>query len=153
MKKNVPTTSVEFARGVYAYHEAPICHLKLPIKVAEYYRGFPERAVEQPMLVDVRKHGILTPLQIYTNGHVGYLGDGHRRLNVAQKLGLTELPIQIMPDMIRWSPPLGVHDLEPVLYSWVLHHPWHAGHHQERIAIKKAYLMRCDCGSYWRQEK
>jgi hypothetical protein len=154
MKKAVmPPLTGEFARRVYAYHEEPVCHLKLPTEVVEYYRGFPSRGVEDDLLALVRHDGILTPLAIYTNGDIGYLGDGHHRLAVAQRLGITEMPIQVIPDKMRWYPPLGARNLEHVLYSWAAHHPWHSGHHQECTAIRKAYLMRCDCGAYWKEEK
>jgi hypothetical protein len=153
MKNAPPITPAEFAQHVYAYHEDPVCHLKLPTDVVEYYRGFEGRHVEQPLLVDIRKHGILTPLLIYTNGNMGYLGDGHHRLAVAHRLGITELPIQVIPDKIRWYPPRGVRNLEHVLFSWVAHHPWHEGHRQERIPIKKAYVVRCDCKAHWKTDK
>lgn len=48
---------------------------------------------------DIQRSGIHTPLVLATDGHHAELNDGHHRAQVARQLGITDVPVQVWPEV------------------------------------------------------
>lgn len=156
--------------ATYAYHPAnQEPDLTLPTEVvAHYLCGVPPgplRGNFGPLEFSLKTDGVLEPLKISTDGVWAVLTDGRQRLRLAQKLGITELPVQVVPDnMIRMPMEYGRAVLESELSDWVTDHLWaHADHevirHQVGARLSSGgipasvYLRcTCSCGSFWKEE-
>jgi hypothetical protein len=69
---------------------------------------------------DVGKNGVKTPLQIYTDGEHGVLGDGYHRLQAAEAAGVSHLPIFVVRHN-RLTEPWSTHakPLDPAVKGWL----------------------------------
>lgn len=152
----------------YAYHPADDKpDLYLPTDVAARYHVV-ETAhrlrIDPTLEWDIKQKGVLKPLKLYTNGVSGILGDGNHRLRIAVKLGLDELPVQVLPDSLRrMSSQRGYPTLDAVTKEWAADWLWsHAEHTVTRhiIGAKSTggidpHLFKrctCSCGASWREE-
>ena len=154
--------------STYAYHPADdIPDLYLPTEVVKRYHvaEMAHRLKIDPTLEwDIKQNGVLKPLKLYTNGINGVLGDGNHRLRVAVKLGIEELPVQILPDSLRrMSSQRGYPPLDSITKDWATDWLWsHTEHTVTRHIIggKSAggispHLFKrceCSCGAKWREE-
>lgn len=144
------------AAKVMSYRAAwPSVDLELPIAVAEYYRVFAEPAVPNALRDNVAEHGILTPLQIYTDGIHAVLRDGHHRLAIARELGLITVPISVHPNWLdRLYDEFTLPTLEPLLQEWLGSNPdFGHGEHRVRRADRNIRMIEavCSCGTTWRE--
>ena len=88
---------------------------------------------------DIKQHGIKIPLQIYTNGSVGTLGDGNHRLRIARKLGIKKVPVQFIPDL--WA-----HESHAVTRHII------GGNSMSSVKANRWIKCECSCGARWKEE-
>lgn len=164
------TQSIGLITSTYAYHpatEEP--DLVVPTEVVAHYwtqRPGPLRGDFAPLEFALKTEGVQKPLRIATDGQWAVLIDGHSRLRIARKLGIIELPIQVVPDNLRRMPmKYGRAALEPVVAEWVSANiRVHVDHEvlRRRVGAKMSsggipdtslYLRcECSCGSKWKEE-
>jgi hypothetical protein len=160
--------TVRIINSTYAYHPADDTtpDLTMPISAVAHYkveRAPHTRAIDPSLEFDISANGVLFPLRIHTNGLFGLLSDGNHRLRIAEKLGIKELPVQVLPDnLARKQSKVGFPTLEPVLKEYVEDWLWvHADHQLTRtIAVvgtsggimpNQYVKVKCECGAYWRE--
>lgn len=92
----------------------------LPTSVAAHYKEYDRsgRAVDE-LEEQIRQQGLLTPIRISTDGEVAVVHEGNHRLQVADRLGIREVPVIVTLDSRVVSNGGRVTPLEPVLASWV----------------------------------
>lgn len=87
-------------REVYAPHDPanPPEHLKphlmLPIGAAHHYREY-DRPYDDVLGQVIADQGIRQPLRISTDGTHATMHEGNHRLEIAKRLGLTHVPVQV----------------------------------------------------------
>jgi hypothetical protein len=93
----------------------------LPVAVAHHYREY-DRPHDDVLGQVIAEQGIRQPLRISTDGTHATLHEGNHRLEVAKRLGLTHVPVQVTlekpGDIIHngGRPPV---PLEPHLGDWI----------------------------------
>ncbi len=153
---------------IFAYHPADdMPDLVLPTELVKKYQSaeIAHRPFIDPSLEwDISTNGVLHPLKLYTNGQFALIGDGNHRVRIALKLGIEELPVQIIPDNFRrMRSRVGFPLLEAEAKTWVDKNLWpHTEHDVTKHAIgggsgagilANAFVKCvCDCGSYWKSE-
>lgn len=95
-------------------------NLWLPTSVAFHYREYDRAggAVDE-LTEQIAQQGILTPLRISTDGEYAVVHEGNHRLQAAQRLGISEVPVIVTFDSPVVSNGGRVAQLEPVLQSWI----------------------------------
>lgn len=94
--------------------------LWLPTNVAMHYREYDRTGPAVDSLMEkIKRDGILTPIQISTNGSVAVVHEGNHRLQVADRLGIGRIPCKITYDLPIISNGGMVAPLESVLENWV----------------------------------
>ena len=94
--------------------------LWLPTNVAMIYREYDRSGPAVDSLMEkIKRDGILTPIQISTNGSVAVVHEGNHRLQVADRLGIGRIPCRITYDLPIISNGGMVAPLEPILENWV----------------------------------
>lgn len=152
----------------YAYYPATDePDLVLPTDVVKRYHvtEMAHRLSIDPSLEwDIKQNGVLHPLKLYTNGANAVLGDGNHRVRIAVKLGIEELPLQILPDSLRrMSSQQGYPPLDEQIKEWAEDNLWLHGDHdivRHIIGGKSAgginpHLFKrcvCSCGARWRED-
>lgn len=159
--------------STFAYHPADDLKpdLTVPTSVVKRYAfsnpamtAARRRHYSPGLEADIRQNGILRPLVIYTNGTSGLLADGYLRLGIAEKLGITKLPVQVYPNNFRrLHTENGYPPLEPKIAAWaeknLMRHTKHevtrhfiGGGYASGIQSNRFYRCRCSCGAYWKEE-
>lgn len=145
---------VNFAT-VLSYFERPRIDLHLMPELVDYYRVFGDPPVTDAFVADIERNGILEPLRIYTNGTTGVLRDGHHRLVAARRLGLSSVPVHIVPNWLqRLYDGFPLPELDPVVSTWLADNLdfTHQSHFQKRIQCnRRLSQVRCSCGAHWRE--
>jgi len=72
-------------------------HLSMPTEAIRYYsQGTPFREDDAPGLDDdIRANGIQDPVNIVTDGSHAFLTNGHHRMESAERLGLSHVPVWV----------------------------------------------------------
>ena len=82
-------------------------------------------AISPTLEGDIRFNGMLKPIQIATNGSHAMTIDGNHRTRIAVKLGLKEIPVQVLPDNLRRKASRqGFPVVEPLLAAWIAENLW-----------------------------
>ena len=151
----------------YAYHPADDStpDLYLATDVVARYDVLPARWLGDTSALEfsISSEGIQKPVRIYTNGIMGILGDGVKRLRIARKQGIESIPVQVLPDhMRRMISERGAAQVDPDLAIWVDAHLWqHADHDVSRkvvgggpsmgVAPNRYVRCVCSCGARWKE--
>lgn len=102
----------------------PDLHLPTHLVRSQYTIGPIRHRTEQEyrdaLLEDIKAKGITKPLLIYTDGERGYLGDGHHRLEAAERLGLPTVPAVVIPGMSHAMDQ--AKSLDPLVRKWLEEH-------------------------------
>jgi ParB-like nuclease family protein len=137
------------------YHEPSRIDLELPTEVVDYYRVFPKPSVTTELVEDIALNGIKQPIRIYTNGSKGVLRDGHHRLVIAQQLGLSMLPVHLVPNWLEKTyVDYDLPELEPMVSNWLEERVdfTHQTHRTKRLELNKRLTqVSCSCGANWRE--
>jgi hypothetical protein len=154
---------------IYGYHPADEVtpDLFLPTQVARQYHVADTQhrlAISPSLEWHIGQNGVLTPLQIATNGMYGLIIDGSHRMRIAVKLGLKEVPVQVIPDnLARKASVRGFSVVESRLAGWIDKNLWtrHDDHEVIRhsaggasaggIVSNKYVRCVCSCGARWRE--
>lgn len=141
---------------IFTYQETPRIDIKLPVEIMEYYRVFPQPAITDEFVENIR-HGIREPLRIITDGTRAVLRDGHHRLAAQRREGIiTALPVHVVPNWLgnlyvgEFEPP----DLESALGRWLDRNEafTHTDHTQDEVTRNdRLRLVDCSCGATWRE--
>jgi GNAT superfamily N-acetyltransferase len=73
-----------------------------------------------PLSQQISENGYEKPVELYTDGRAGYLGDGHHRVDIARQLGHSHVPVQVY-----WrkpysdGSPVSGNKVEPWLKGWL----------------------------------
>jgi hypothetical protein len=140
---------------VMSYYAPARVDLELPTEVVDYYRVFPEPNVSNLLVKDIQNNGIRNPVRLYTNGYRGVLRDGHHRLVVAKRSGITHMPVHVIPNWlektyISYSLPR----LESLVSQWLENSLdfTHQSHNTSRVQLNKRIThIKCSCGAHWRE--
>lgn len=166
-KAATPDAPPRIITVTYAYHPAdntPDLELPTDVLLRYYPAQIDHRLHTVPALeLDIKENGIVKPLQLRTNGVLGLMTDGHQRLQIAVKLGIKKLPIQILPDSLRRVQSRGGYPpLSGELLEWVKQNLWvHEGHVVSRhyvgtdsgagIPGNRYAKCECSCKAYWKE--
>lgn len=114
---------------------------------------------------DIRVNGIKDPITLRTNGHQGLVTDGNHRIQIAQRLGIEQLAIQIWPDSLkRIQSTAGYPMVTGDIREWVRDNLYaHDNHDIIRtshsggpgaggIAPHGYIKCECSCGSRWKED-
>jgi hypothetical protein len=146
---------------IWAYTE-PIHHQRtLEIELVDHYRCWPKAQISQSLYEDVGENGITQPLVIYSNGSHGLLGEGNHRLAVAAGLGMTQVPVVVVPDRLVLPKGMGpehLRTLEPEVAAMTAaaarrHWASMQTHALSTLTIGTTVHVFCACGAYWKRSK
>jgi hypothetical protein len=120
----------------------------------EHYRVFSRPTVSAEFISDIKVNGVTNQLRIYTNGRRAVLRDGHHRLVVAQQIGISFLPVHVIPDALRIYAGYSLAAVDSVLEEWLIENDdkfYHRGHRSCRQVLNSRLTRTiCDCGAEWR---
>jgi len=172
-KKQADSTPVDPDRKitkVYGYHPRSelVEDLVVPTEVLARYQSMPveRRSRHDPILQrDIVANGIKFPITLRTNGLQGLITDGNHRVQIAQRLGITELPVQVWPDSLkRIHSAAGYPMINGVIRDWVSAHLFA---HDEHDIIRTGHSggpgsggipphgyikCECSCGARWKED-
>lgn len=104
-------------------------HFHMTTKAANHYKLYsPEPDDMQEMTLapsltkSVKREGVQRPLVIETDGVNGVLGDGHHRLEAANRAGMSHVPVRVSRMNLDDYGPNEVKPIEPELKGWLQGH-------------------------------
>ncbi len=130
---NLDETDEERMRRIYEPHppddpnlpDSLKPHLMLPTEVAHHYREYDRPRDENTRMLErvIGDQGIRQPLRISTDGSHAMLIEGNHRINVAHRLGISHVPVQVYlekpGEVMTNSEGSRPVPLEPVLGDWI----------------------------------
>lgn len=156
-----PSDELLIPANTFLYHDGgqEIAHLS--VGMVDYYRCWPCADPHSEAVSDIIAGGsITTPLVVYCDGHSALLGEGNHRLAAAKALGLSLLPVVVIPDRLSGTPDLVSADSEVLAIVDRLarrHHGATAevpGIHRHQLSthtVGETVYVFCACGAHWRR--
>lgn len=151
----------------WGYHDPRQHPDYLPVDLVDYYRCWPCAQPLNAFVEAVRVNGITSPLVIYSDGFRGLLGEGNHRLAAAKEIGLSMVPVVVIPDRLLLPQGMDVSHLSQIdpevsrltAVATRRHHGVHPGResvvaHRHQLSTHtnaETVYVFCACGAYWRR--
>lgn len=150
----------------WGYHDPDQDPSWLPVDLVDYYRCWPAADPPEALVDNIRVNGVASPLIIYSDGFRGLLGEGNHRLAAVKELGLSMLPVIVIPDRLVLPAGMSVEQLRQLdpdvdrLTAEVTrrHHgipsPGTVVAHRHQLSTHiedQIVYVFCVCGAHWRR--